>query len=100
MKHWWKTVVKDYFTFSKKERVAIVVLIIIGTIFYFIPKLNYAGKEVMDNSAFEKDIASLKISIDSSRPARNYRNYDDENFDYYAPKKYAFENTSKGELFS
>jgi len=99
MKRWWQNVVKDYFTFSKKERIAIVVLIVIGSAFYFFPKINFAKKPPIENSTFEKDIAQLKVYVDSSRPANRYTRNDDDNFDYYQPKKYAFENTPKGELF-
>ena len=100
MKHRWQSIVKDYFTFSKKERVAIAVLIIIGVAFYFFPKINFAKKPPIDSSAFEKDLAQLKVYVDSSRPTKRYAKNDDENFDYYEPKKYAFENSIKGELFS
>jgi competence ComEA-like helix-hairpin-helix protein len=99
MKHWWQSVVKDYFTFSKKERIAIVVLIIVGAGFYFFPKIKFEKKPPIDNSAFEKDIAQLKVYVDSSRPANRYARNDDESFDYYQPKKYAFDNSVKGELF-
>jgi competence ComEA-like helix-hairpin-helix protein len=99
MKRWWQTVVKDYFTFTKKDRIAIVVLLLIGAFFYFFPQINTTKKAPIDNSAFEKEIAQLKIYKDSSRQYRSYRN-DDESFDYYQPKKYAFENNVKGELFT
>jgi competence ComEA-like helix-hairpin-helix protein len=99
MKRWWQTVVKDYFTFTKKDRIAIVVLLLVGAFFYFFPKIDTTKETPIDNTAFEKEIAQLKIYKDSSRPYRNYRN-DDESFDYYQPKKYAFENNVKGELFT
>ncbi len=88
MKRWWQSVVKDYFTFTKRDRIGIVVLLIIGSFFYFFPKIDVEKKAPLDNAAFEKDIAQLKIYKDSSRPYRNYRN-DDVNFDYYQPKKYS-----------
>ncbi|HEX8331585.1 MAG TPA: helix-hairpin-helix domain-containing protein [Segetibacter sp.] len=99
MKRWWQAVVKDYFTFSKRDRVGIAVLFAIGAFLYFFPKFIVVKRAPIDNSAFEKDIASLKIYADSSRPYKSYRS-DDENFDYYEPKKYAFEKDAKGELFT
>lgn len=100
MKHWWQTVVKDYFSFSKRDRIGILVMLLIGAAFYFLPKFSAQTEEKIDNSAFEQDIAGLKISIDTTRSNRNFKNYDDDRFDYYQPKKYAFENTPKGELFT
>jgi DNA uptake protein ComE-like DNA-binding protein len=99
MKQWWQSVVKDYFTFTKRDRIGIVVLFLLGTFLYFFPQLIVVKQAPVDNSAFEKDISSLKIYADSSRPYKNYRN-NDESFDYYQPKKYAFEEDAKGELFS
>jgi hypothetical protein len=99
MKQWWQSVVKDYFTFSKRDRIGLVVLFLLGAFFYFLPELIVVKRAPINSSAFEKDIATLKIYADSSRPYKSYRN-DDESFDYYEPKKYAFEKDAKGELFA
>jgi len=98
MKHLWRSFVKDYFTFSKRERVGIIVLIISGCFFYFLPDILVTKKEPPDFKAFEKDIASLKIYRDSSRAYRSERS-DDEISYYYQPRKYAFDNNQEGELF-
>lgn len=97
MKHWWQSVVKDYFTFSKRERVGIIVFLVVGCFFYFLPEFIITNKTPLNVTAFEKDIAQLKIYKDSSRTYANFR--EEESFDYYQPKKYAFENDFQGEMF-
>lgn len=97
MKGWWARVVKDYFTFSKKDRSAIFLLLVILLLIYLTPYFLKPKKEPINHDAFAKELSELKISVDSSRPHRNYRN--DEEFDYYRPQSYAFEKAPKGELF-
>ncbi len=97
MKRWWQNVIKDYLTFSARERNGIFVFtallssaILIG---YFFP----VHKTAVPKDAFQKELARLKISIDSSR--HNNFDYDDNNRDYYRPKHYGNEGV-EGELFA
>ena len=104
MKNWWQTVVKDYLTFTKRERTGLLILILLGVIIYFLPGFFKPKKAAADKDAFEKEISQLKISVDTSRGYNNrYNNYrnDDEGGDYFQPKHY-YDNRPnvKGELFA
>lgn len=98
--------VKDYFTFTKKERIGVIVLLAIILLLLFIPYLfpYLKKKQVTSKADFEKEVAKLKqLQIDSSQNNRTYtkRNYDEDERDYYQPvkRKYEDENNIKGELF-
>ncbi len=100
----WRTVVKDYLTFSKRERTGLLILILSGVLIYFLPSFFKQKKAQVNKDAFEKEITQLKISIDTSRGYTNrYNNYrnDDERGDYFQPKHY-YDNKPnvKGELFA
>jgi competence protein ComEA len=101
MKHWWQRIVKDYLTFSKRERNGIFILFLVGVLIYFLPQFFKPKKTEINKDAFEKDIAKLKISVDTSRGYKNYYRNDDEAGDaYLQPKHYNdYNNTPKGELF-
>ncbi len=104
MKNWLQTVIKDYFTFSKRERTGLFILILLGVLIYFLPDLYKTKKTPVQKDAFEKEIAQLKISIDTSQGYNNryYNNRnDDERGDYFQPKHY-YDNKPdiKGELFT
>ncbi|MBI2730930.1 MAG: helix-hairpin-helix domain-containing protein [Sphingobacteriales bacterium] len=101
--------VKDYFTFTKKERTGIIVLVILVLILLFIPYLfPYLKKRPKHNNAeFENEIAKLKqLKIDSSqahnlvRRTNNDDNDNDGQVDYYQPKKRNDEENRRGELFA
>ena len=91
-----------YFSFTRKERRGIIVVItfiILLTILPFLFPFFIKSKPV-DHTAFEKEIAQLKLKEDSSsKPAK--RNYDDDNYPaYHQPsEKNYYANQSKGELF-
>ena len=101
MKYWWNRVVKDYLTFSRRERNGLFLLIIAGFIIYFLPDIFKPKQEALNKDDFAKDIAQLKISIDTSSVGYNrYRNQDEGN-DYLQPKRYNdYSNNVKGELFT
>lgn len=96
--------VKDYFSFTKKERIGVLVLITIILILLFIPYVfpYLKKKRPVDKTAFDKEVAKLKqLKIDTAQ-TRSYskRNYnDDEERDYYQPVKRNYEENRKGELF-
>ncbi len=104
MKNRLQTVIKDYFTFSKSERTGLFILILLGVLIYFLPDFFRTKRTPVQKDAFEKEIAQLKISIDTSRGYNNrYNNNrnDDERGDYFQPKHY-YDNKPdvKGELFA
>src|SRR4051794_11172191 len=97
-----KTFVKDYLTFTLRERVGLLMLILLGVGIYFLPKLFKRKRAPISNEAFQKEIAGLKIWVDSSKPNRNYKRYnDDDDNEHYAfnPRpSYQKESNTKGEL--
>jgi len=100
MKYWWKTIVRDYLTFTKKDRNGILFLLfLIAMSFLVIPFFKTPNTPV-NKDAFLKEIASIKISIDSSKPYRRYTNDDEEdNGVHYQPKN-SFSESEKGTLFT
>lgn len=96
--------VKDYFTFTKKERIGVLALVSIILILLFVPYLfpYLKKKKMVDKAAFEKEVDKLKqLKIDSSQNNRHFakRNYEEDEQDYYQPVKRKYEGNIKGELF-
>ena len=103
MRQWWQTIVADYFVFSKKERIAILIIISIAGLLWIgshylpINKPTTVGKET-----FQYELANLQIPIDSSHKFYGKKDLDQGEFtdskrnyfNNYAKKDYA-----KGELF-
>lgn len=99
MKYWWSSIVKDYFTFSKRERTGIIILIIFaGFALFFIPKIFHPPSKQIDRSTLIKQIAQLKITVDSSNSYKSYGRESNDNIDFYQPKN-TFNKEVKGELF-
>lgn len=98
MKYWWRNVVKDYFTFSVKERNGLIIMGLILTAIILFSTYFPAKKAVVSKDAFQQELAQLKIVVDSSNNNKGYRH--DENFaDYSQPKPTEYANNFKGELF-
>lgn len=77
MKHF----IRDYFTFSKKERIAAIVLIVIITVFIFLPNFFSVKKEkvIVDDDTKQKILSQQQ----KKSFYKNYqKNYDNET-DYY-----------------
>lgn len=94
----WREFVKDYLTFSKKERNGIFITIFLCVLIYTIPRVLSTSKTNVDKDAFQKELAQLTMSIDTSQTAYSL-NRDDETADYYRPKHNDNYNREKGELF-
>lgn len=100
MKYWWKRVVKDYLTFSRRERNGLLILIAIGVLIYFLPEIFKPKQPALNKDDFAKDIVRLRVSIDTASGYNKYRNHDEGN-DYFQPKHYNdYSNNVKGELFA
>lgn len=102
MSKWWLRVTKDYLTFTRKERIGLLVfLVLIGAV-YGATKLFKPRKAPPGLQAFQQELAQLKITIDSSKPSytSRYNNDDDYQNDFPSPGKYKYEKTLKGELFA
>jgi competence ComEA-like helix-hairpin-helix protein len=98
MKARWINTAKDYFTFSKKERNGIIITLVLCALITLIFNYFPLPKTNVSTGAFQKDLAQLKISIDTSHNTYAYQheNNDAEN---YRPKNYTDNNGVKAELF-
>lgn len=98
MKYWWRNVVKDYFTFSAKERNGLIIMFLIVSIIFLFSRYFPAQKAGISKDAFQQELAQLKIVVDSSTHSRSYQR-DDDDVDYFRPKPNEYANNFKGELF-
>ena len=92
---------QDYLSFTRKERVGIIIVVLIMMIYPCIPFLYtlFDKPEPADHTAFKKEIAALKLKQQDSSQDFTSRNYtEDNNYNQPTEKKY-YSNTSKGELF-
>lgn len=100
MKRKWNHVVKDYLTFTLKDRISLLLLTAIIIILIFAPRYFKKETKPFDNSAFQRELAGLQITIDSSKPY-NARRYDNDEEGHYSPSpRYIKEAEVKGELFA
>lgn len=99
MKHWWQNTVKDYFTFTAKERNGLIIMFLTGIVIFLFSRFFPVKKDSVSKDAFQQELAQLKIVVDSSRNIRGYQR--DENYvDYSQPKQPEYTNQFKGEFFS
>ncbi len=98
MKYWWRNVVKDYFTFSAKERNGLMIMFLIGAVSFLFSRYFPIKKVSVSKDAFQQELAELKIVVDTSHVNKSYRG--DENYvDYSQPKPNEYANNFKRELF-
>ncbi len=96
----WKRIVEDYLSFTRKDRIGILVLILLMIIVIFLPKfLGNTGRPspTTNDSAW---IATMK-RLEQKEPGNNHQEYnDDGNYttQYERPKYPGYEQP-KGELF-
>lgn len=97
--------VRDYFTFTKNERIGILVLVSVILLLLFLPYLfpKFVKQPKTNQAELAREMVKLKqLTIDSSTEKistkRNYR--DEENADYYRPLKRNEAVNKAGELFS
>jgi competence protein ComEA len=99
MKYWWVNVVKDYFTFSAKERNGLIIMFSIAAVFFLFSRYLPERKDSVTKDAFQKELAELKIVVDSSHGIKSYQG--NENYvDYSDPKPNGYANNFKRELFN
>lgn len=94
---WWAKFVKDYLTFSKKERNGIAVILLLCAALLLLSRYLPVKKTSIDKTAFQKELAGLKITIDTSHQAYDYP-HDDAR--YFRPKNYENGAASPAELFT
>jgi competence protein ComEA len=93
----------EYFSFTRKERRGIIVVAVLILLFITLPFLLpfFITSKQVDHTAFEKEIAALKLKEQDSGRGSAKRNYDDDNeVQYYQPsEKNYYSKQPKGELF-
>lgn len=98
MKYWWRNVVKDYFTFSAKERNGLIIMFLAAIAFFLFSRYFPVKKTSVSKDAFQQELAKLKIVVDSSRSNQGYQRNEDY-ADYARPKHDDYSKSYKGELF-
>lgn len=99
MKYWWRNVVKDYFTFSAKERNGLIILFLAAIAIFLFSRYFPVKKTSVSKDAFQQELAKLTITVDSSRSNSNYQPNEDY-ADYARPKHEDYPKNYKGELFN
>ena len=97
-----KKYLPEYLSFTRKERTGIMAIIVLIVLFIILPFLFpfFIKPKPVDHTAFEKEIAGLKLKEDSST-GLSKRNYDDDNdiTSYQPSEKNYYSKLPKGELF-
>ena len=97
-----KQLLADYFTFTKKERRGIIVLLVFIAFFIAVPFLYpfFIKTKKTDPSAFKEEIATLTMQQQDSAPKYTAPNYDQDNYqNYNQPSEKNYTKNFKGELF-
>lgn len=99
MKYWWRNTVKDYFTFTAKERSGLIIMFLIAVTVFLFSRYFPVKKASVSKNDFQQELAQLKIVVDSSHSNKSYQR--DENYaDHSQPKQNEYTNNFKGELFN
>ncbi len=97
-----KKYLPEYLSFTRKERRGIIAIVVLILLFITLPFLFpfFITSKPVEHTAFEKEIAELKLREDTSTGFAK-RNYDDDNYiGYYQPsEKNYYSKALKGELF-
>lgn len=90
-----------YLSFTRKERVAIISVIIIMMTYSCMPFIMavFIKPEPVDHTVFEKEMAQLKTKEQDSSVRSTSRNYPNETQYYQFPEKNYYGRAPKGELF-
>jgi competence ComEA-like helix-hairpin-helix protein len=93
----WQQFLKDYFSFTKKERRGIIVIVAVILLLIILPFFfpYFIKKEETDTSQFTKEIAQLRL--DTSSKKRNVDKIDDGYYNDYTPSPGKY--ISKQEVF-
>ncbi len=98
----WKKIVADYFTFTRKDRIAILVLVVLILVVIFAPTIVYrssAKSSVLPDTAWMTAVKKLELKEENTDRFTDRTNRDNSsNYQYDRSDKEYF-NRSKGELF-
>lgn len=87
MNSWWQNIVKDYLTFTARERNGLIIMVVVCAAIYLSSRYLPVKENTVKKDAFQQELANLKIVVDSSRRFGSYER--DENYADYARPKYA-----------
>lgn len=97
-----KKYLPEYLSFTRKERWGILVILVLILLLMTLPFLFpfFIRSKPADHTSFEKDIARLHLTEDSSKgfTKQNYGDDNDAGYREFSEKKY-YGKASKGELF-
>lgn len=95
----WHQFLKDYFSFTRKERTGIVVVVAVITLLIILPFFfpYFIKKEKTQAAKFAKEIAQLRLDTSSKKLYTN--KYDDGYYNDYTPSIKKYDSKSKAELF-
>jgi competence ComEA-like helix-hairpin-helix protein len=97
----WKDFIKDYLTFSRRDRIAIIVIVIVIGSIFFLPKAISGNKSGVSTTGDSSWITTMK-KIEHKETQNETISYNDENSNSYqydrASKSY-YPDKNKGELF-
>ena len=99
----WKEFVADYLSFTKRDRVGIIVVILVVTAVFFLPKIFSATAEAKTVPADTAWVIAMKKleQKDTTTDDQRYRQYNDENSSAYHYDRSAnnYYSKTKGQLF-
>jgi competence ComEA-like helix-hairpin-helix protein len=99
----WKQLFSSYFSFTKKERTGIFILLSLIVLFILLPFAYplFIKTKVPGTAAFEKEIASLKIKQQDTANVYAKKDLDEDHYSQYGQpnEKNYNAHTIKGELF-
>jgi len=72
MKLWWANVVKDYLTFTPKERRGVFVTIALCVTIYLVGHYFPVSDPPVDEHAFQQELSRLKVLVDTVEHTSNY----------------------------
>ena len=83
----WKHIVKDYLTFSKKDRIGAISIICLILIIWLLPKLFTKNS----TTPFIKDDPTLQAAIDTLQQRAQHNNY--QSYERNNPSNYQYESS-------
>ena len=94
----WQQFLKDYFSFTKKERKGIIFIVCLILVIMILPLLfpYFIKEEKTDTTQFEKEIAQLRVDSSSKK---YYSKNDDEYQNDYTPSDKKYDSKTKAEVF-
>lgn len=100
----WKDIVKDYLTFTRKERIGIFILVLLIVTIWFLPAIigsRISAGLIKADTSWMTTAKQLEVKDSLSNRKNNYQTYDDGDGNNYAfdRRTYNSGNYPKGELF-